>query len=111
MVGTAVAVQWGGSHWWIEQVAVVVEELGLGRDGTGREAIKAVLKRVAWTDVFFEPMSNDVWKSMVGLVGLRRNGAGNESVEEDGAEEDEEGSGVRDELEIGMMTLPVLEGY
>ena len=112
MVGAAVAVQWGGSHWWIEQVAMVVEELGLGRDGTGRESIKAILKGVAWTDVFFEPMSNEVWQSVVGLIVLRGDGARNESVEEgEGAEEDEVGSGVRDELEIGMMTLPILEGY
>lgn len=109
MVGAAVAVQWGGSHWWIEQIAEVLEELGLDRDATGREAIKAVLKGVAWTDIFFEPVSSDVWKGVVDLIRLRGGGTRNENPEQGGeSEEDGNEAATRRGFRIGMTTLLAL---
>lgn len=61
VVGAAVAKGWGGSSWWVEHIVEVVERLQLD----GKEAFTAMLKSAAWTDVFFEPVSEDLWNDVM----------------------------------------------
>jgi hypothetical protein len=61
VVGTAAAKHWGGSSWWGERAVEVAQRMKVG----GKEALKAMLKSVAWTDVFFGQASEEMWEDVL----------------------------------------------
>ncbi|OCK84309.1 hypothetical protein K432DRAFT_378712 [Lepidopterella palustris CBS 459.81] len=105
VVGAAVGTQWGGDRWWVVQTAQVVERLEIST----REAFKEALKGVAWTDVFFGPMSEGVWEGVVKLVEEQgRDSDGQDS--KDGKREVDEvlEENITPMSDVNTVSLPIL---
>ncbi|KAF2502379.1 hypothetical protein BU16DRAFT_6769 [Lophium mytilinum] len=111
VVGATVGRHWGGAAWWVARIGEVVERLGLvGREVAGREALVQLLKAVAWTDVFFGGVSEELWEDVLTLREDTRTQELVENGDRGGGRDDEseaiEGEDVLSYAE--MMDLPII---